>query len=759
MNMHNPPSNLDVALELARAGAFVFPCQSSGDTKKQPCRGVRWRAVSTCSEADIRRMWEQYPDAVPGIDLSKSGLLVIDCDRKLNDGREWLLRHAARHGDILDAVPTTDTPAGGRHHFYRNTFDPPHGNGRGQLPPKSECDIDIRGAGGFVIGPGAMFTDGTGAYVGHGSIVDAPVVPTWLADLLAPRVGTSRAFTPPLSQPVSDHRLASYGETALSALFSELASTPAGDRNNQANKIGFRAGQLVGGGCLSESAAVVALEQAALSWGLKPNDKALGPRGTIARAVKDGIASPRGPTDDGDEAAMVAMGAESARRLTQTVGGDLIDEETGEVVQERQDPPNFATGGGHAADWLHPPGLLGEITDWIVSTSRRPNRPLALAAAIVVVGTVCGRHISGPTRSGTHLYIACIGATGIGKDRPLKAVVQLLQAAKLPSLATSGKFMSSTAIENLLLDTPCCVATIDEMGQLFAKLSNKRASSHEASMGNLIRELWSNSFDVYSTSSKAQQKSIGIQAPALSLFGASTVDEFYNSLAGGSLDNGFLNRFLIVKAAPRSASLDDFGDPKAVPPSIAQKLRALLPKGSGDLSAGPMAFAPTSGFEYDPLPWADDAARLQFRELEESVLTRIDADPSLGAYISRSAEMSVRLATIRAAGIGGRFGTVSAADLEWGAALADASAMTMLTDIRHRMAENEQQAKHKMVATFIREAGTITRSKLAKKIDGRITPKDVDVIIGSLQEAQEIERLIITPEGSGRPATSYIWQK
>jgi hypothetical protein len=133
-----------------------------GPNKKQPCKGVYWRSVSTRDEVQIRHLWSRHPDAVPGIDLAKSGLLVIDCDRKLNNGLEWFQAEAAKHSDALDNVPQTDTPSGGRHHFYKNTFEPPHGNGRGQLPPKREADVDVRGHGGFVIGPGAMFSDGTG---------------------------------------------------------------------------------------------------------------------------------------------------------------------------------------------------------------------------------------------------------------------------------------------------------------------------------------------------------------------------------------------------------------------------------------------------------------------------------------------------------------------------------------------------------------------------------------------------------------------
>ncbi len=288
-------SNLDIAIDLARAGAFVFPCQSAGEKKKQPCPGVYWRSVSTNDEAKIRALWSRFPDAVPGIDLAKTGLLVIDCDRKMNDGVAWLESQAASNEFDLSAIPAVDTPSGGRHHFFRNDFDPPHGNGRGALPRKQEADVDVRGAGGFVIAPEAEFSDGSGRYTAHGSIFSAPSLPDWLRALLNP-ARDPIAFTVP-NQAASEDRLSAYGNTALTELLADLASAPPGSRNEEANRIAFRVGQLVGGGCLTRSTAIQQLEQAALSWGIRANDKALGPRGTIARAIKAGEAQPRGPDD------------------------------------------------------------------------------------------------------------------------------------------------------------------------------------------------------------------------------------------------------------------------------------------------------------------------------------------------------------------------------------------------------------------------------------------------------------------------------
>jgi hypothetical protein len=47
-------------------------------------------------------------------------------------------------------------------------------------------------------------------------------------------------------------------------------------------------------------------------------------------------------------------------------------------------------------------GAQGNVIDRIAATARRPNRVLALGAAITIVGTLIGRRVAGPTRSATH---------------------------------------------------------------------------------------------------------------------------------------------------------------------------------------------------------------------------------------------------------------------------------------------------------------------------------------------------------------------
>src|SRR5215831_7343905 len=80
------------------------------------------------------------------------------------------------------------------------------------------------------------------------------------------------------------------------------------------------------------------------------------------------------------------------------------------------------------------PGVVGGITEWIVRSAPRPNRMMALCAAVALVGTLIGRYVRGPIGSGTHLYLIMLALSGYGKDWPLQAGRKLLEALKKGSL-------------------------------------------------------------------------------------------------------------------------------------------------------------------------------------------------------------------------------------------------------------------------------------------------------------------------------------
>src|SRR5262249_1193218 len=115
-------------------------------------------------------------------------------------------------------------------------------------------------------------------------------------------------------------------------------------------------------------------------------------------------------------------------------GGNGHDEAAGNAGNAGNGQPPKAEEKPPGPDALEPlthlPGAVGDIVDWITGTARRPNRVLALGAALTIVGTLIGRRVAGPTYSATHLYIVTVAPATAGKDHPRRCILPLFEAAK-----------------------------------------------------------------------------------------------------------------------------------------------------------------------------------------------------------------------------------------------------------------------------------------------------------------------------------------
>lgn len=747
-------SNYDLALSLARDGYHVFPCQPCGPEEKRPYNGVMWATQSTTDEARIAAWWERWPDAMPGIDLKKSGLIVIDLDGEYGID-DWRALVAGRE---MDDAPIVSTPSGGQHWYFRQPSTP-LGNSRGDLPKKrtnpatgKAQGIDVRGAGGYVIAPGSMKGDGRYYVPERGDFTQCPVMPNWLVKILCGTAPSRTRFVAPL-HPASDNRLSSYGQAALEDEANAVAMAAPGTRNETVNTSAFRLGQLVGGKCLSERKAYDVLASAVLSWGVKPNDKALGPRGTIQRALKAGMAHPRTIPDDPTDS-----------RTLVDISGLLVDKETVEIIE---DQPAAAPGAKSLNDlpwanpnrWLEPKGLIAAMAEWIIASSRRPNRPLAIASAIAVMSGICGRHLFSPTHSAMNLYIICLAPTAVGKGRPLSAIGEILRAAGLARLHTTAKAFSVSAIEAMVVEHPCCVATADEIGaNLLTRMSHKKSSTHETAMRGAFLELYSREYGQppYATHQRAGSASVEVPSPSLSLYGTSTPESFYESLTSGSVKDGFLNRFLIVNAAPRAGVHDFEPEMRRVPDSIIEAIRGVIPSaaGRGNISEAIDVFSPVAEPEAHILRWDDESTYQASREFEENVLAVGDANPDIQPFIGRVFENSVRLAGLHAVSRAGRMATVTIHDLEWGASLAIASARHVIDGAALMMSSSDYEANLNTIRKAIADAGTITRMDLLRRVRS-VSARERDEVIKHLIEGGWIEQVCI--ETQGRYAVGWRW--
>jgi hypothetical protein len=182
---------LQVALELAAVGIPIFPArifkrhaQSLKWEKKPLIRG--WQKGATTDPDQIRGWWDKYPNAVPGIETGRAGLVVLDADRHGGPDGVSALEQLGK-GHSLPVGPVIETASNGRHHYFRQLEGRIILGSRGGLPQ----GIDIKGSGGWVVAPGSVRPDGASYRMAEGSptLVETfpdkvPVLPTWIADLI-----------------------------------------------------------------------------------------------------------------------------------------------------------------------------------------------------------------------------------------------------------------------------------------------------------------------------------------------------------------------------------------------------------------------------------------------------------------------------------------------------------------------------------------------------------------------------------------------
>lgn len=164
--------SLNSALELAAQGFRVFPLAAG---TKVPPKGFPWRQQATCDPDRIRHLWAQHPNCNVAV-ATGAGTIVLDVDVKSGKRGHESLEALEAMGLPLDGFRVRTTSGG--LHVYLKT-DHPHANSVNKLAEFP--DIDIRGEGGYVVGPGSMIGGKTYDVVHKGR---AAPLPGWLHDKL-----------------------------------------------------------------------------------------------------------------------------------------------------------------------------------------------------------------------------------------------------------------------------------------------------------------------------------------------------------------------------------------------------------------------------------------------------------------------------------------------------------------------------------------------------------------------------------------------
>lgn len=226
------------------------------------------------------------------------------------------------------------------------------------------------------------------------------------------------------------------------------------------------------------------------------------------------------------------------------------------------------------AEVNRPPGLLGEVAQWIFDQAPRPVPEIALVGAIGLLAGICGQAFN-ISNTGLNQYIMFLAQTGTGKEAIASGISTLMTMVandvnKSDKLTVEGvpaaanfigpaEIQSAPALLKRLEKNSSFVTIIGEVGLLLSKWCNEGANGNDMMIKRALLDLYGKSGRnnvvremIYSKNENSTQV---VYAPAVSIIGETVPENFLKVVDEDMVSQGLLPRFLIMEyKGPRVAS-------------------------------------------------------------------------------------------------------------------------------------------------------------------------------------------------------------
>jgi hypothetical protein len=295
---------------------------------------------------------------------------------------------------------------------------------------------------------------------------------------------------------------------------------------------------------------------------------------------------------------------------------DAEDDLIGDVPETKADADPFAKIPKHL---LSIPGKLQHVVDYYNATAIMPQPQFAVQTALAIGSVVLGRNYTTDQNNYTSLYFVCVGETGCGKEHARRVIMKVLKEADRFEFVGPREYTSEAAIAGELSFRPRHITIIDELGRYLSanrKAGNALYEQAQSFLMSLFGEADGTvSPKAYSPHGMSKQqveemrKSL-IERPALSIMGMSAPTHFYGALGLNDVNDGFLNRFIIVQT-PVDEQLSrkdiDFNTP--VPEELIEWIQRMSYASADEDDFDPIDYA-TSAPEPVLVPFTDRAREL-----------------------------------------------------------------------------------------------------------------------------------------------------
>ncbi len=408
---------------------------------------------------------------------------------------------------------------------------------------------------------------------------------------------------------------------------------------------------------------------------------------------------------------------------------------------------------------INPPGILGEIVRYIVSTSRRPQPEFAVNAAMSLAGTVLGQRYISDQEHRTNIYLISIGASTSGKDHPRKMIKNILNAAGQYNMIGGETIASGQGLLSRVKRTPVVLFQLDEFGLMLQAFQQKNAGRHSREIPMNIIRLFSSSDSIFGGTEYADQNNkpaVLIEYPCVSIHATTTPETFYAALESKNVVDGFLNRFLVVdlsdKPIPR---IETHGLYPEVPESILAWIELVM---NTNPNTGNLArFGPPQSIV---VPTMDDAAKLlqeftEYADLQVSLF----ANTGIDALWGRAAEHAYKIALICACAEQTYNTKIELSYAKWAIHFVGHYVESLANHVKDRIADTDFERLANEFYHAIKSAGGrgfTERDMNRVKPFCSQAPKERKPIIETLLKGGRIAYVQVQASGAGRPRFAYI---
>jgi hypothetical protein len=397
-----------------------------------------------------------------------------------------------------------------------------------------------------------------------------------------------------------------------------------------------------------------------------------------------------------------------------------------------------------------PPGILGEIAEFILAAAPYPNRKIALAGAILLLAGIVGRsfNVSG---SGLNIYLMLMAATGVGKDAMASGTSKLMAAvvAELPGAAMfqgPGYVASPQALQKSLAQSPCQYQIIGEAGIKLESMTGQKASAME----KMLIASW---LDIYSKSGRGliaggmaysdQQKDIRpVISPSLSLGLESTPATINKCFNDDALRNGLVPRFLLLNAGSMRGTYNENAGMAAPPPELVQKLIGLCTTAIANQKSGDV--------QNVAMDEGGATTVRSFRDHADYTINQATTEAERHLY-SRAALTGLKLAALASVGINPHSPVIDRNAAHWAFQLVEGELLDLLEKIANGETGNEagnQIKQEREVLRVIREYAN-AKWAVASKYHGTEAMHRDYVITGAHISQRLFATLAFREDGQG----------